>query len=75
MRAASSNKGAGVNWTLVGLIAAAVALVIVYKSSPKDSTMRKLVVEAPSLVAAVPERAKRLGAHWRERLDQAKATF
>ncbi len=75
MSSGSSSSGGGVNWTLVALVAAGVALLIAYKSSPKDSTMRRVVRDAPPVVAALPERAKHVRLRWREHLQQAKATF
>jgi RNA polymerase-interacting CarD/CdnL/TRCF family regulator len=71
----SSGSGGSVNWTLVALVAAAMALLIAYRASPKESRLRQVIDEAPVVINTLPERANALKLDWRGRLERAKATF
>jgi Flp pilus assembly protein TadB len=75
VRKKKSGTGPGVSWTLVLAIASIVALVIAYRMSSEDSTIRRVVREAPEVATALPERAEKLQQGLSERVRQARDAF
>jgi hypothetical protein len=67
--------GPSVSWTLVLAIASVVALVIAYRTSSEDSTIRRAVRSAPEVVNALPGRAEQLNQGLRDRVRQAREAF
>jgi len=68
-------SGSSISWTLVLMVVSVVALAIAYRASPEDSTIRRVVREAPEVAKALPGRAEQLKAGLQQRVRQAQDAF